>query len=55
MYRGTSEGPFTLHPDEIDRGGWFAPEEVTRWMAQRPQNFATALLLIWKRFLSEQA
>ncbi|HWW01002.1 MAG TPA: NUDIX domain-containing protein [Candidatus Acidoferrum sp.] len=55
VYRGTSEGPFTLHPDEIDRGGWFAPEEVTRWMAQRPQNFATALLLIWKRFLSEQA
>lgn len=49
VYRGQAEGPFTLHPDEIDSGGWFAPEEVTRWMARRPQDFATALLVIWER------
>src|SRR4051812_29126058 len=23
IYRCTAEGPFTLHPEEIDTGGWF--------------------------------
>ena len=49
VYRCSSEGPFTLHPEEIERGGWFTPEEVTRWMTDRPQDFAHALLLIWSR------
>jgi isopentenyldiphosphate isomerase len=49
VYRGEYEGPFTLHPDEIDEGGWFTPAEVTLWMKERPQDFASALLLIWKR------
>jgi isopentenyldiphosphate isomerase len=48
-YRCEAEGPFRLHPEEIERGGWFAPEEVTRWMAERPGEFASALLLIWQR------
>jgi isopentenyl-diphosphate Delta-isomerase len=49
VYRCQSEGPFELNVEEIDRGGWFAPEEVTRWMAERPQDFASALRLIWRR------
>ena len=49
VYRVRHEGPFTLPPVEIERGGWFAPAEVTRWMVERPQDFASALLLIWKR------
>ena len=49
IYRCEHEGPFTLHPEEIECGGWFAPAEVTRWMAERPQEFASALLLIWRR------
>jgi isopentenyldiphosphate isomerase len=49
VYRCVSEGPFTLHPQEIERGAWFEPEFVTRWMAERPQEFATALLIIWPR------
>jgi isopentenyldiphosphate isomerase len=49
VYRCESEGPFTLHPDEIDEGGWFAPAEVTRWMNERPQDFASALLFIWRK------
>jgi isopentenyldiphosphate isomerase len=49
VYRCRSEGPFHLDPEEIERGGWFAPEEVTRWMAEQPQDFATALLVIWPR------
>ncbi len=49
VYRCQAEGPFTLHPDEIERGDWFEPAAVTRWMSERPQDFASALLLIWKR------
>jgi isopentenyldiphosphate isomerase len=48
VYRCQNDGPFTLHPEEIKCGGWFASAEVTRWMAERPQDFASALLLIWK-------
>jgi len=49
VYRCEAEGPFRLDPDEIERGSWFAPGEVTCWMAERPQDFASALLVIWKR------
>ena len=49
VYRCESDGPFTLHPEEIECGGWFSPAEVTRWMAERPQEFASALVFIWKR------
>ena len=49
VYRCEAEGPFRLHPDEIERGGWFAPEAVTRWMEERPRDFASALLVIWKK------
>ncbi len=55
VYRCEAEGPFSLNPEEIELGGWFALEEVTRWMAQRPQEFASALLVIWKRVLSEKS
>lgn len=48
VYRCQHEGPFTLHPDEIDEGGWFAPTQVTRWMSERPEEFASALVAIWR-------
>jgi isopentenyldiphosphate isomerase len=48
VYQCEAEGPFTLDPGEIERGGWFAAEEVTKWMAERPEDFASALLVIWK-------
>ncbi|HEY1662211.1 MAG TPA: NUDIX domain-containing protein [Verrucomicrobiae bacterium] len=50
VYRCQSEGPFQLHPDEIETGGWFAPEKVSRWIAEKPRDFATAFVLIWKLF-----
>lgn len=49
VYRCDSEGPFQLNLDEIERGAWFGPEEVTRWMTERPEQFASALLVIWRR------
>lgn len=49
VYRCESEGPFQLHPDEIERGGWFAPEKITRWIAEKPQDFASAFRFIWSK------
>lgn len=48
-YRCEAEGPFTLHPEEVERGEWFSPEHVTRWIAERPQDFAPTFPLIWSR------
>jgi isopentenyl-diphosphate Delta-isomerase len=47
VYRLEHEGPFVLHPGEIERGDWFAPEEVDRWIAERPDEIAPALVLLW--------
>lgn len=50
VYRAQHAGPFTLPLEEIERGNWFAPADVTRWIAERPQDFATAFVAIWQRF-----
>jgi len=55
VYRCSAEGPFNLHQDEIECGGWFAPAEVNRWMAERPEEFASALVVIWGRVSNECA
>jgi isopentenyl-diphosphate delta-isomerase len=49
VYRCEAEGPFELNAAEIEAGGWFAPGEVTRWMAERPGDFASSASVIWKR------
>lgn len=49
VYRLESEGPFILHPEEIEAGGWFAPGQVTHWIADKPQEFASAFLFIWNQ------
>lgn len=49
VYRCEAEGPFELNAEEIERGDWFAPEEVTRWINERPQDFATAFVFLWRK------
>jgi isopentenyldiphosphate isomerase len=49
VYRCQAEGPFKLHPDEIERGDWFAPDKITRWMSEKPQDFASAFRFIWRK------
>jgi isopentenyldiphosphate isomerase len=51
VYRCDAEGPFTLNADEIERGDWFAPADVTDWLRQRPEEFAGAFRVIWERTL----
>ena len=48
-YRCQAEGPFGLSPEEIERGGWFAPAQVDRWIAERPADFAPTFPLIWRK------
>jgi isopentenyldiphosphate isomerase len=52
VYRCLAEGPFRLHPEEIECGEWFALEAVTRWMAGKPGDFASAFRLIWSKLKS---
>jgi len=49
VYRVEAEGPFVLEADEIERGDWFSVEEIDRWVAERPQELAPALLYLWPR------
>jgi isopentenyl-diphosphate Delta-isomerase len=53
IYRCESDGPFTLHPEEIETGAWFAPDAVTKWVNEKPQDFASAFVVIWKRLNAE--
>ncbi len=50
VYHCDHEGPFVLHPEEIESGDWFDPDAVSRWMRENPEDFASAVLLIWKRW-----
>lgn len=52
IYRARHEGPFVLHPEEIERGDWFEPGAVTRWVEERPGEFASAFIALWRRFQS---
>jgi len=47
VYRVDAEGPFTLQRDEIERGDWFTPAEIDRWLAERPHEIAPALTYLW--------
>jgi isopentenyl-diphosphate delta-isomerase type 1 len=47
VYRLESEGPFVLHPEEIESGQWFTPARVNEWTDRRPGDFASGFVLIW--------
>jgi isopentenyldiphosphate isomerase len=48
IYRTTSEGPFRLHPEEIETGDWFSATEVSDWIKDRPEELAPAFRHLWK-------
>lgn len=48
VYRLRHEGPFVLAPDEIERGDWFEPAAVDRWITDKPEEIAPALQLLWR-------
>jgi isopentenyl-diphosphate delta-isomerase type 1 len=55
VYRAEAEGPFVLHPEEIETGGWFMPEAVDAWIARAEGEFAPGFVKIWKRWRAEHA
>lgn len=53
IYRLQHEGPFVLHPEEIERGEWVAPRELARRMQAEPENYCSSFTLIWQRVARE--
>jgi len=47
VYQLESEGPFTLHPAEVEAGAWFSVEEVERGIVERPREFTRSFKFIW--------
>jgi 16S rRNA (adenine1518-N6/adenine1519-N6)-dimethyltransferase len=50
LYRAAHDGPFLLHPAELDGGGFFTLEQIDRWTAARPVDFATGFIECWRVF-----
>jgi len=55
VYRTAAEGPFTLDPEEIERGEWRMPAEVSRRMETKPADYSPAFKFIWMRVCAELA
>ena len=47
VYRLRHDGPFVLHPEEIETGEWLARDELARRMKARPEDYCSAFKLIW--------
>jgi len=52
IYRCISEGPFVLHPEEIDYCEWFTPETVDQWLLEDSSTMARSAQLIWRTYRS---
>lgn len=49
VYQVEAEGPFTLCPEEIERGEWIAPADLDHRIAAQPDAYCSAFRLIWSR------
>lgn len=49
VYAVEDDGPFVLEADEIECGAWFSPDEIDRWVRERPQELAPALVFLWEK------
>jgi isopentenyldiphosphate isomerase len=47
VYRCESEGPFHLNPEEIERGEWAHPADISQRIRSRPEEFASAFVHLW--------
>ncbi len=52
VYSAHGDGPFTLHPAEVEAGAWRTVDEVTRALAERPRDFSRAFAYLWPKFLA---
>jgi isopentenyl-diphosphate delta-isomerase type 1 len=49
VYRYQCDGPFCLHPEEIESGDWFSVGRVNDWLRERPKDLGSALILLWPK------
>src|SRR6185503_7625243 len=49
VYKYECEGPFCLHPEEIESGAWYNVDRLGELLRNRPQDFASALILLWPK------
>jgi len=47
VYQLRHDGPFVLHPEEIERGEWLTLAELDRKRAARPRDYCSAFKLLW--------
>ncbi len=47
IYRGVHEGPFELPPAEIAFGAFVHPDVISRWLKERPEDFAPGFVACW--------
>lgn len=52
VFRCQAEGPFQLHPEEIETGAWFSCNRVSKWVAEQPDDFARSFCLVWEHLRS---
>ena len=50
LYQVAGGGPFELHPEEIETGGWFEPRHVDAWTRESPGDFADAFPVVWSAY-----
>jgi len=50
LYRGKSEGPFTLDPSEISEGQWIEIKHLNNWIKERPRDFAWSFVHLWQMY-----
>lgn len=54
VYRLAHEGPFELHPAEIDEGKWYDVTELNALIAANPGSFAPAFRHLWAKYFSQK-
>lgn len=50
VYQAASEGPFVLHPEEIERGEWFKRAELEALLEAHEAEFAPSFVYLWRRY-----
>lgn len=48
VYRTRHDGPFVLHPDEIETGQWFTVAAIDAAVTERPGEFALSFRHLWR-------
>lgn len=48
IYAVDHNGPFILHPEEIEEGKWVSVKYLDAWLLRRPDEFAPCFRLVWE-------